>query len=148
MPCPIIANADPATGYYMMSGGKFSVVGGTSAAAPVWAALIARLNAALGARIGNFNELLYSQYGPNGVLRDITVGNNDTHGRLGGRLPRSRLGRLHRLGRAGRNEDTFRHGAARGFGLKVGKRNAEAQPAGNACRNLPTSRKQIQTEGR
>jgi kumamolisin len=94
MPCPIIANADPATGYYMMSGGKFSVVGGTSAAAPVWAALIARLNAALGARIGNFNELLYSQYGPNGVLRDITVGNNDTHGRLGGRFAAQPAGTL------------------------------------------------------
>jgi kumamolisin len=82
----VAANADPATGYYMCAAGKFSVVGGTSAAAPLRAALIARLNTALGARAGNFNAMLYADYGPSGVLRDITVGDNDTHGRLGGRF--------------------------------------------------------------
>lgn len=80
----VAANADPATGYFVMSGGKFGVVGGTSAAAPLWASLITRINAALGARMGNFNALLYAKYGPGGVLRDITVGNNDTDGLLNG----------------------------------------------------------------
>jgi len=82
----VAANADPASGYLTMSGGKFGVVGGTSAAAPLWAALIARFNAALGARTGNFNALLYAKYGPAGVLRDITLGNNDTDGLLNGQF--------------------------------------------------------------
>ena len=80
----VAANADLATGYLTMSGGKLGVVGGTSASAPLWASLIARINAALGARSGNFNALLYSKFGPASVLRDITVGNNDTDGLLGG----------------------------------------------------------------
>jgi kumamolisin len=80
----VAANADPATGYLTMSGGKLGIVGGTSASAPLWASLIARINAAIGARCGNFNGLLYAQFGPAGVLRDITVGNNDTDGLLGG----------------------------------------------------------------
>lgn len=43
-----------------------------------------RINASLDARSGNFNALLYSKFGPAGVLRDIAVGNNDTGGLLGG----------------------------------------------------------------
>jgi kumamolisin len=82
----VAANADPATGYLTMSGGKFGIVGGTSASAPLWAALVARINAALGARCGNFNALLYSKYGPAEVLRDITLGNNDTDGLLKGQF--------------------------------------------------------------
>ncbi|MGO9352308.1 MAG: protease pro-enzyme activation domain-containing protein [Mycobacterium sp.] len=80
----VAANADPSTGYLTMSGGKLQIVGGTSASTPLWASLIARINAANGARTGNFNALLYSNFGPGGVLRDITVGDNDTDGLLGG----------------------------------------------------------------
>ncbi|KAF7964059.1 hypothetical protein AWV80_02685 [Cupriavidus sp. UYMU48A] len=43
----VAADADPQTGYFIMSGGRYGVVGGTSAAAPVWAALLARANALL-----------------------------------------------------------------------------------------------------
>ncbi len=67
-----------------MSGGRYGVVGGTSAAAPLWAALLARSNALLGTRTGNFNALLYQKFGPAGVLRDIVTGNNDTEGLLRG----------------------------------------------------------------
>ena len=74
----------PATGYLTMSGGKLGIVGGTSASAPLWASLITRINAITGKRTGNFNALLYATLGPNGVLRDITVGNNDTGGMLNG----------------------------------------------------------------
>jgi kumamolisin len=80
----VAANADPSTGYLTMSGGKMQIVGGTSASAPLWASLVARINAANGARTGNFNSLLYSTFGPGKALRDITVGDNDTDGRLGG----------------------------------------------------------------
>ena len=80
----VAANADPATGYLVMSGGKMQIVGGTSASAPLWASLIVRINALLGKRVGNFNALLYSKLGPAGVCRDITVGDNDTDGLLNG----------------------------------------------------------------
>jgi kumamolisin len=83
----VAADADPATGYLTMSGGKMQIVGGTSASAPLWASLIARINASLGARVGNFNALLYSKFGPGGVLRDITSGNNDVEGLLHGQYP-------------------------------------------------------------
>jgi kumamolisin len=82
----VAANADPDTGYLTYSGGKFGIVGGTSASAPLWGALIALCNQQLNARVGNFNALLYSTIGPNKVLHDITKGNNDTDGLLSGQF--------------------------------------------------------------
>jgi kumamolisin len=82
----VAANADPNTGYLVMSGGKLGIVGGTSASAPLWASLVTRINALNGARAGNFNALLYDTIGPAGVLRDITSGNNDTDGLLDGQF--------------------------------------------------------------
>lgn len=82
----VAANADPDTGYLTYSGGKFGIVGGTSAAAPLWGALIALCNQQLNARVGNFNALLYSTIGPAKVLHDITKGNNDTDGLLSGQF--------------------------------------------------------------
>lgn len=67
--------ADPQTPYVIMGpGGTLEQVGGTSAAAPLWAALASRLNQALGARVGFVNPLLYGKL--HGALRDITEGNN------------------------------------------------------------------------
>lgn len=83
----VAANADPNTGYLVMSGGQLGIVGGTSASAPLWGSLITRINASLGARVGNFNALLYQKIGPAKVLRDITSGNNDTDGLLNGQFP-------------------------------------------------------------
>src|SRR5262249_31949652 len=50
----VSAVADPETGVVCMhiDGKKLDPIGGTSAAAPLWAALIARLNQALNARCG------------------------------------------------------------------------------------------------
>jgi kumamolisin len=71
--------ADPETPYVILSAnGQLGGVGGTSAAAPLWSALIARCNQALGARVGYLNPLLYSQMST-GVLRDITQGNNGAY---------------------------------------------------------------------
>jgi kumamolisin len=71
--------ADPETPFVVMGpDGKLGGVGGTSAAAPLWSALLARLNQALGARVGYLNPLLYSQMST-GVLRDITEGNNGAY---------------------------------------------------------------------
>lgn len=67
--------ADPQTPYVIMGpAGTLVQVGGTSAAAPLWAALTSRLNQALGARVGFVNPLLYTRL--HGALRDVTSGNN------------------------------------------------------------------------
>ncbi len=73
----IAANADPSTGYLVQVDGRTTVIGGTSSAAPLWAALIARINQSLGKRAGYFNPLLYSDGGS--VLRDIVIGNNGAY---------------------------------------------------------------------
>jgi len=51
------------------------VRGGTSAATPLWAGLIALVNQGCGRNIGNINPILYSTIGPAGVLRTISEGN-------------------------------------------------------------------------
>jgi len=60
----VAGNADPATGYQIYSGGKAQVVGGTSAVAPLWAALISRLAEASGQRFGLIQTLLYAGVAP------------------------------------------------------------------------------------
>jgi kumamolisin len=67
--------ADPETPFAVLGpNGSLAYVGGTSAAAPLWSALVARLNQATGAPLGYVNPLLYSRV--SGSLRDIIVGNN------------------------------------------------------------------------
>jgi kumamolisin len=73
----ISGNGAPETGYKVRVDGTDSVVGGTSAVAPLWAALIALIAENIGARVPNLNTLLYSNPG---VLNDITEGNNDVSG--------------------------------------------------------------------
>jgi kumamolisin len=66
------ADFDPAFSY--ITGGIEAATGGTSASAPLWAALVANLNQALGCPIGSINRLLY-EGGLSESLRDITRGN-------------------------------------------------------------------------
>ncbi len=66
-------NADPDTGYNVRVDGVPTVLGGTSAVAPLWAGLIARINAAKGGSVGFINPALYRT--PR-AMRDITQGNN------------------------------------------------------------------------
>jgi kumamolisin len=80
----VCGDADPATGYQIVLHGKTIVVGGTSAVAPLWAALLARINQKLGKPVGYFNPLLYSKLGTSGAFNDIVKGNNDTTGHVGG----------------------------------------------------------------
>jgi kumamolisin len=69
----VSGDADPETGYQVRIDGTNTVIGGTSAVAPLWAGLIARINAAKGSRVGLINPTLY---GTPTALRDITQGNN------------------------------------------------------------------------
>lgn len=51
-------------------------MGGTSAVAPLWAALVARINAAAGSPAGWINPKLYRNAG---ALHDISVGDNGAY---------------------------------------------------------------------
>jgi kumamolisin len=69
----VAGDADPETGYDVLIDGTNTVIGGTSAVAPLWAALLALINQGSDAPAGYVNSLLYQN--PN-ALRDITSGNN------------------------------------------------------------------------
>ncbi len=72
----VAGNADPQTGYQIRVDGQLYVFGGTSAVAPLWAALLALINQQLGKPVGYLNPILYQQVAPTGALRDVTSGNN------------------------------------------------------------------------
>lgn len=82
----VSADASANTGYLIVLGGKTLQEGGTSAASPLWASLIARMNATLpaGKRVGYVTPLLYKNAGPSTTTvgaagcKDITSGNNST----------------------------------------------------------------------
>jgi kumamolisin len=76
--------ADPHTGCRIAVGGVDTISYGTSAVAPLWAALVARLNHATGARLGSghLNSLLYKLAGQSngkGTFRPITRGENGAY---------------------------------------------------------------------
>ena len=74
----IAGDADPVTGYQVLVDGQRFVIGGTSAVAPLMAALVAILNQQLGKPVGLLQPMLYSMLGTK-ALRDITTGNNGTY---------------------------------------------------------------------
>ncbi|HEX4402160.1 MAG TPA: S53 family peptidase [Galbitalea sp.] len=69
----VAGNADPETGYQVLVDGTRAVYGGTSAVAPLWAALVARLAQSLGSPLGLLQPKLYPLHA---ALHDITSGNN------------------------------------------------------------------------
>jgi len=73
----VAGNADPSTGYQILVGGQAQAIGGTSAVAPLWAGLIARLNQKLGKPVGDVHAAIY-QMGDS-AFRDITQGNNGAY---------------------------------------------------------------------
>ena len=75
----VAGNADPETGYDIHVDGHDAVFGGTSAVAPLWAALIALGNEAAGKPLGYVNPGLYGATTPAGAFRDITSGNNGAY---------------------------------------------------------------------
>lgn len=87
----VAGNADPSTGYIIRSGGSNYVVGGTSAVAPLWAALIARLNQGLGRKLALPHSELYSIANSN--YTDITSGNNGAYSASSGWDAATGLGR-------------------------------------------------------
>ncbi|HTX16720.1 MAG TPA: S53 family peptidase [Candidatus Baltobacteraceae bacterium] len=71
----VAGDADPETGYSVIVDGEQTVIGGTSAVAPLWAGLLALINQSLGANVGYVNPLLYSAKAESS-FHDVTTGNN------------------------------------------------------------------------
>ena len=78
----VAGNADPVTGYTVVVDGQQEPIGGTSAVAPRWAGLIARLAQATGKRFGLLQPMLYAGVAP-GVAQpgfnDIVKGDNGAY---------------------------------------------------------------------
>ncbi len=82
----VAAVADPDTGAYVLTsgtgGGQWADIGGTSLAAPIWAALTALMNQYLlengGKALGNLNPLLYKVAAGSArpAFHDVTLGGN------------------------------------------------------------------------
>lgn len=87
----VSGNADPETGYQVLVDGQNSVIGGTSAVAPLWAGLVALLNEKLKTRVGYLNPTLYALKQSN-AMRDITQGNNGAYAAASGWDPTTGLG--------------------------------------------------------
>jgi kumamolisin len=72
----VAGNADPQSGYNVFVDGQQTVIGGTSAVAPLWAGLLALINQSLGTNVGFVNAQLYSAAA---AFHDITSGNNGNY---------------------------------------------------------------------
>jgi kumamolisin len=95
----VAGDAAPASGYRILCDGTsfpdpsqgLPPVGGTSAVAPLWAGLIARINQGLGKPAGFVNPLLYAAPA-NATFRDITQGTNGDYKAAPGWDPCTGLG--------------------------------------------------------
>jgi kumamolisin len=69
----VAGDADPQTGYQVRIDGQDTVIGGTSAVAPLWSALIALINQSRGSSVGYLQPQLYAAPG---AFNDVTRGDN------------------------------------------------------------------------
>ena len=74
----VSGDADPATGYQVRVDGTDAVYGGTSAVAPLLAALVARIAQRLDSPVGFLNPVLYGAAGRS-ALHDVTKGSNGAY---------------------------------------------------------------------
>ena len=82
----VSADASPSSGYYIYTAGSWTTVGGTSGAAPLWAAFAALQNQVHGGSLGNLNAKLYSIGNGSSYatgFHDVTSGNNSFNGTTG-----------------------------------------------------------------
>ena len=69
----VAGNADPDTGYRIVLAGQVGIIGGTSAVAPLWAAIAAVLNAGRAKALGEPHATLYAA---SNKFHDVTEGDN------------------------------------------------------------------------
>jgi kumamolisin len=78
----VAGNADPVSGYLVVVDGQRQPIGGTSAVAPLWAGLVARLAQATGKKLGLLQPMLYAAAAA-GVatpgFNDVVDGNNGAY---------------------------------------------------------------------
>lgn len=86
-------NADPGTGYLLQVQGRTTVIAGTSAVAPLFAAMIARINQSLGKNVGYINPLIYGAENRSSAFFDVVSGSNGTIRAAPGWDPCTGLGR-------------------------------------------------------
>ncbi len=94
----VAANADGQTGYQILIHGEPGCIGGTSAATPLWAALICRLAQALDRPLGLLQPLIYQDLQAGAVttgFRDVVKGDNGSYGARPGWDPNTGLGSPH-----------------------------------------------------
>jgi kumamolisin len=75
----VAGDADPSSGYVIRVDGQTTVIGGTSAVAPLWAGLITVANQQNGKTAGFINPTIYAATAKK-AFRDITQGNNGPGG--------------------------------------------------------------------
>jgi kumamolisin len=85
----IAGSADQNCGYIIQTGEEMTILGGTSLVAPLYAALVAKINRQLSARLGFLNPFLYKigkaqtkskdQKKQDNVFNDITEGDNSIY---------------------------------------------------------------------
>jgi kumamolisin len=91
----VCGDADPTSGYAVLVDGESTVIGGTSAVAPLWAGLLARINQSIGKPAGYLNPLIYSasaDAGTSAAFHDITSGSNGGYSAAAGWDPCTGLG--------------------------------------------------------
>ncbi|WP_375383626.1 protease pro-enzyme activation domain-containing protein [uncultured Sphingomonas sp.] len=69
----VAGDADPDSGYRIVTGGQTGLIGGTSAVAPLWAGITAALNARRTTPVGQMHAALY---GTPAACHDVTKGDN------------------------------------------------------------------------
>ncbi len=91
----VAGDADPQTGYQVRVDGQDLVIGGTSAVAPLWAALVARLAQSAGRPLGLLQPTIYASARQGAAatgFRDITSGSNGDYSAASGWDPCTGLG--------------------------------------------------------
>ena len=88
----VSGDADPNTGYNILVDGEHAVFGGTSAVAPLWAGLVARLNQEMRKPSGFLNPLIYAKAVEASGFHDVTQGNNGNFTAAAGWDPCTGLG--------------------------------------------------------
>ena len=71
----VSGDADPETGYTIRVDGQTTIIGGTSAVAPLWAGLVAVANQQLGTQVGFIQPTIYAAKAAS-AFHDVTEGNN------------------------------------------------------------------------
>ncbi len=108
-------NADPGTGYLVQVHGRTRVIAGAGAVAPLFAAMIARINQSLGKNVGYINPLIYGAGDRGPAFFDVVSGSNGASRAAPGWDPCTGLGRP-----VGSGLRDLLHGEGRQSGVAVG----------------------------